>query len=225
MIDLKIVAEGDSEETFCKQVLAPHLFKFDVYATPIKVETSHLRHRPDIKFKGGVTTYKHVKKDILNFLCYDQRETLRVTTFLDYFRLPSDFPGFQLGVGDMTRDEEIDLLERSFREDIQDSRFLPYIQKHEFETLLFVDLKRLVELYPGHASKVDRIVRGAAGVAPENVNGGASTAPSKRILAEFSEHKWNKPRIVPILAEIGLPALRHQCTRFDAWVSKLENLK
>lgn len=224
MINLRIVAEGDSEEAFCKRLLIPHLYSAGVFATVSKVETSHLRRRPDVKFKGGVTTYEHVKRDIRNFLVHDSRPDLRVTTFIDYFHLPSDFPGKATERPNMTKDERIAHLESALGADISDARFLPYIQKHEFETFMFVDMSRLVQLYPGHECKVDRIARGAQGLAPEDVNGGDYSSPSMRIMAEFREHERNKPRIVPILEQIGLPTLRSNCPHFNSWVTALENM-
>ena len=58
---------------------------------------------------------------------------------------------------------------------------------------------------------------------PEGINDGPDTAPSKRILAIMPT--YNKRRDGPDLAAtIGLDAIRSECRRFDAWVSRMESL-
>lgn len=223
MIRLRIVAEGHSEERFCKRMLIPHLANFGVFASVSKIETSSLRNRPDVRFKGGLPNYAHLKKDILNYLCSDSSSELRVTSFVDFFHLPSDFPGINV-MPDSDRDTQIAHLEKSLSDDIGDVRFLPYIQKHEFETFLFVDIQRLRILYPSHLAKIARIAKGAAGMSPEDVNGGDQTSPSNRIMGEIPEHGRNKPKAVSVLEKIGLPNMRSQCPHFNAWVSMLETL-
>lgn len=220
---LRIVAEGHSEERFCKRMLIPHLANFNVFASVSKIETSSSRKRPDIRFKGGLTSYKHLRKDILNYLLCDKSPELRVTSFVDFFHLPLDFPGIKL-VPNSDRDAQIGYLEKSLADDICDVRFVPYVQKHEFETFLFVDIGRLQMLYPSHLAKIARIAKDAAGLQPEDVNGGNLTSPSNRIIAEIPEHRSNKPNAVSVLEKIGLPNIRSRCPRFNAWVSMLETL-
>jgi len=221
---LRIVAEGQSEERFARLVLVPHLAEYGVFVTVTKVETSRMKRRPDIRFKGGVPAYKHIRNDVATMLRIDGGEDFRLTTFIDFFHLPKDFPGLREGASCFSKDQQIDCIEKAFREDIGDDRFMPYVQKHEFEALMFVDLGKLLKLYPQHDSKIMRLERGAKGLAPEDVNGGDTTSPSNRIIAEFPEHEMNKPKIVPLLAEIGLPRLREACPRFDRWIGKLEKL-
>ena len=223
MIRLRIVAEGHSEERFCKRILIPHLANYGVFASVSKIETSSLRNRPDVRFKGGLPNYAHLKRDIMNYLNGDKSSDLRVTSFVDFFHLPPDFPG----IGEMPnsdRDAQIVHLEKSLADDIGDSRFMPYIQKHEFETFLFVDIDRLRMLYPSYLAKIARIARGAAGLSPEDVNGGDCTSPSKRIMNEIPEHGRNKPNAVSVLEKIGLPSIRSVCPRFNKWISALENM-
>lgn len=223
MIRLQIVAEGQAEERFCKHMLIPHLARFQVFANVSMIETSTRHRRPDIHFKGGFVTYEHLRKDIANFLREDSADDFRVTTFVDFFHIPSDVPGYASMPSGNT-DAKIRHLEAAIASDIGDLRFLPYIQKHEFEAFLFVDMGRLVELYPGHAAKVDRIKRAASGVPPEDVNGGDNTSPSNRILTVFPEHKRNKPRVVDVLEGFGLDRICDAGPHFNGWVRQLEGL-
>lgn len=223
MIRLRIVAEGHSEERFCKRILIPYLANFNVFASVSKIETSSSRKRPDIRFKGGLPSYKHLRKDILNYLQCDKSSDLRVTSFVDFFHLPSDFPGI-MTKPNADKDVQIGHLEEALADDIHDARFISYIQKHEFETFLFVDIRCLRKLYPEHLSKIGRIAKEAEGLSPEEVNGGDLTSPSNRIIAEIPEHRSNKPNAVSVLENIGLPTIRCRCPHFDAWVSRLETL-
>mgnify|MGYP002623297454 CR=1 FL=1 len=223
MIRLQIVAEGHAEERFCKRMLIPHLAQFEVFANVSMIETSTRHRRPDIHFKGGFVTYSHLRKDVLRFVRGDSAEDFRVTTFVDFFHIPSDMPGYST-MPSFGADAQIRHLETALAADIGDARFLPYIQKHEFEAFLFVDMARLVELYPGHEAKVDRIKRTANGVPPEDVNGGNDTSPSNRIISEFREYERNKPKSVDVLEGIGLNQIRSACPHFDGWVRQMESL-
>ena len=57
--------------------------------------------------------------------------------------------------------------------------------------------------------------------APEGINDGAATAPSKRLLVHVPG--FRKTLHGPLATgDTGLVKLREQCPRFDAWVSRLE---
>lgn len=223
MIRLQIVAEGDSEERFCKRMLIPHLAGFSVFAYVSMVTTSTMRGRPDVRFKGGLPRYAYLRKDVQNYLCANSSSDFRVTSFVDFFHLPSDFPGIK-SLPDAERDVQVRYLEDALAKDIGDARFIPYIQKHEFEAFLFVDIEKLIALHPSCRAKIARIARAADGIAPEDINGGDTTSPSNRIIKEIPEHRSNKPNAVSVLEEIGLPRLRMACPHFNSWLLGLEKL-
>ena len=57
----------------------------------------------------------------------------------------------------------------------------------------------------------------------EDIDDGRETAPSKRIRAAMP--KFDKAGQGYVVAErIGLPTIRAECPRFDAWVRRLEAL-
>ena len=57
----------------------------------------------------------------------------------------------------------------------------------------------------------------------EDIDDGAHTAPSKRILTLIPE--YSKPVAGPQIArEIGLQAMRRECLHFNNWLTKLEAL-
>lgn len=59
----------------------------------------------------------------------------------------------------------------------------------------------------------------------ELINDGPTTAPSKRIIAEFPDYERSKVAVGTQVAElIGLARIRQKCQHFDGWVAKLERL-
>lgn len=58
---------------------------------------------------------------------------------------------------------------------------------------------------------------------PEHIDDDPRTAPSKRILSKLPG--YDKVSAGPSAAvEIGLAKLRAECTHFNAWIQRLENL-
>lgn len=80
-----IVCEGQTEETFVRDVLAPAFYRRTFEPViPEMVET------PD--HKGGALKYDRVKRHLRNTL--RQSSAPVVTTLFDLYRLDSDFPSF-----------------------------------------------------------------------------------------------------------------------------------
>lgn len=48
-----VLAEGQTEETFLRDVLGPHLLPFEISLNPVIVSTK--RMKSGLKFKGGVS--------------------------------------------------------------------------------------------------------------------------------------------------------------------------
>ena len=128
---LNFVVEGQTEETFVKQVLAPHLANRSIWAAARCVQTGRKRN---IKHRGGVLRYAQARGDITRWMREQSGSGVRFTTMFDLFRLPPDFPGHdEPTLGDAR--ERVNALQQALLEDIDDDRFLPYIQLHGFEAL------------------------------------------------------------------------------------------
>jgi hypothetical protein len=108
---------------------------------------------------------------------------------------------------------------------IGDRRFLPYIQVHEFETFLFVDLEVLAGQAPDivDAKKVAALEEKTKSLAPEAINDSPMSAPSKRIKACAPGFRKNIHGLQAVQS-IGLSRLRTACPRFGAWLTRLEQL-
>ncbi len=60
---------------------------------------------------------------------------------------------------------------------------------------------------------------------PELIDDGQQTAPSKRIIAQFSQYNDLKTTVGTQMAErIGLENIRSKCPHFRAWIDRLEKL-
>ena len=215
------MVEGQTEETFVRDLLAEHLAIRGVYARARCVETS--RTRAWI-YRGGMTTYVRAKRDIQRWLKEDQGSF--VTTMFDLYRLPSDFPNVDIASRLGNPLEKAALIEQGILADIANPRLLPYIQVHEFESLLFCAPEitdRTLGVSPFH-SRLEEIqgVRNAF-PSPEHINDGADTAPSKRILQLYPVYR--KPVFGPLITQrTGVALLRENCRHFDEWVERLEAL-
>ncbi len=123
--------------------------------------------------------------------------------------------------------ERIDFLERKFEEDISDSRFFPYIQLHEFETLVFVDPHQLADEYFNVDDAVENLQKMKEMVKnqnPELINDSPDNSPSKRILKLIPD--YDKANIGPqVVNNIGLNKLRDACEHFNLWITQIEDLE
>jgi len=212
-----ILCEGQTEETFVSRILAPHLQRYDKIAVPKVLVTKKVKSGHE--FQGGITSYAHLRRDLGNLL----RDTAAacITTLLDYYGLPADFPGKNTLRG-RTPYERVACLEQAFAADIDNPRFLPYLMLHEFEALLFVDLQAVIEvlaspLTPRQFGDLRRFC------GPEEINEGEQTHPAARLQQHLRSYR--KPLHGPLAAErIGLSRIRTQCPHFEGWLKRLETL-
>lgn len=213
-----VLVEGQTEETFVRDVLAPHLLAFEVALNPVVAATR--RVKSGRKFRGGVTSYRKLRRDLVRLL--GDTGASGVTTMIDYYGLPRDFPGFtDLPPGDSYR--RVSHLQSALGADVGDPRFFPYLSLHELEALLLVSPQEIEARLSdrGVAEKLTGVVQGMS--SPEQVNDGKQTHPAARITDLIP--RYRKPLDGPVIAKrIGLQAIREECPHFGAWVAALEAL-
>ncbi|MBF0176730.1 MAG: DUF4276 family protein [Magnetococcales bacterium] len=222
MIRLHVTAEGQTEKAFVKAVLAPHLANHKVFADARCVLTSKDK-RAGKKHRGGLISYSKAKDDILRWTREDKDPACRFTTMFDLYALPDGFPGYADAKGLSDPYQRVRTLEHSLTKDIDDSRFLPYIQLHEFETLIFADPKKLDLEYLEHKRPIEKLVDMVGNGNPELINDGRETAPSKRIRKEIPEYDKAGSGVL-VVEKIGVETLRRKCRHFNDWLTGLENL-
>lgn len=215
MTRVHVMVEGQTEETFVRDVLYEHLQRRGVFLNPILLRTS-------AQGKGGVVSYGKVRSQVLRQCLHDANA--KITTMIDLYRLPKDFPRKQACAGGQL-DQTVGCLERAFRDDIGCQNFLPYLSLHEFEGLLFSDLTKFHNWF-GEQAPLQQLSADTSGfLTPEHINDGAKTAPSKRIVAALGDLGYQKTFHGPQIAmDIGLERIRARCPHFCAWVTNLEDL-
>lgn len=214
---LYLFAEGPTELTFADTVLKPHLADLGVYLHP-PVLIAHAKKKGRVH-RGGCRKYLPMKNDILRFLAQEKGGDVFFTTMIDLYAIHAEFPG--LAEAEKLRhipQKRVEALEQAFAKDIGDSRFVPYIQLHEFETYLFSDPTWFGYFYDHHAKQIAALQAIANGHAtPELIDDGPHSAPSKRIIAELPDYEDGKSAVGPQVAElIGLKVIRAKCPHFAA---------
>jgi len=219
-IRLNITAEGQTEERFVKQTLSNHLGTFNISTDVRCVLTSKDKRK---HYRGGLISYDKAKKDIKTWLKDDNNPEVRFTSMFDLYALPADFPGFEDSKKIIDPYEKVEFLESELAKDIDDFRFIPYIQLYEFEALLFTNPKKLKIEYFDYQSSINKLIKIVEKIGnPELINDNPETAPSKRIIKLIPD--YNKVIGATIIGEIGIENLKAGCKHFNDWVLKLEGL-
>ena len=220
MTRVNIVVEGQTEESFVNQVLAPHLWPRELYITPLIIGAPG--------HKGGRTNYTRLKKDVL--LQLKQDRTAYCSTMLDFYGLGKGFPG-DPPPPNVSSIEKVTHLEQAVLQDVittapelrADIRFLPYLQLHEYEALLFSDPTVFAtSIHQPHLAAHLLAIRHQFQT-PEDINDNVETAPSKRVLRLHPSYRKLLDGTLAAQA-VGVAAMRQECRHFNAWVARLESL-
>jgi hypothetical protein len=213
-----IVVEGITEKTFIDECLKPywieHFGLYEVYATQIG--------RPGEK--GGDVRLERVLENVQRHL--KQQPDSYVTTFFDYYgNKLKKLEGYSTCESLSTATQRIACLEQGLYDLVASPRFIPFLQKHEFESLIFSSGKALTSYLTDEACQaIIKIRDDFAG--PENIN--TNNSASHRLAEIFDLYqraKYSKKLYGSILAlEIGLPTILKECPRFAAWVERIGKL-
>ncbi len=196
MLRLAVSVEGETERRFIYKTIAPYLRAKNIYATPIDM--------------GGNVSIERAVSEI-NRLFYDFDA---VTTLYDFY-------GFKKRNG-RTIEEFLHDFKNAISQE-HHRHFIPYIQKYEFETLLFSKPSAITDELnqPAQLHVLDDIVIRAGGA--EKINDSKETSPSHRLKDIFPS--FDKVLHAPIICEkIGIEEIKTACPRFAGWVTALENL-
>jgi hypothetical protein len=223
LIDVIVVGEGQTEETFVRDVLAPELWGREIYLDSRLILTSD-------RAKGGALSRERVLRFLRNTL--RERTDTYVTTLFDLYGLRPDFPGITDAAGQVDPITRCAAIEQKFAEEVvalsacRADRFIAYIQPYEFEALLFSDVSRFAETQSEWArfTAALQAVHDDA-LTPEHINDGQETHPSAR-LKRLLEPSYQKPlHGSGIARRIGVTQIRNECKHFDSWLKRLECLQ
>jgi hypothetical protein len=219
---LNLTVEGETEQNFAMNVLAPYLTSCGVHIC--KPRCTSLGKKKGVTHRGGLDTYQAFKNDIDRWIKQDRGADVRFSTMIDLYALPSSFPRFEESKNISDVKQRILFLENALKLDFNDNRFIPYIQLHEYEALLLADPNALLQWYPRERKAVNTLIEMCKMYkSPEEIN--TLNPPSKRIIQEIRDYKGAKTTAGLVVAKyIGLQKLRANCPHFNDWITGLENL-
>ena len=214
---VRVLVEGQTERAFVETVLKPHFAAFGIYC-----------HAMLFRPKGGVPQYNGAKDRIIRSLKSDAG--LYCTTMVDFYGMPTDWPDRGAANGCQTVVEKAKIVEDALFSDIQiqmgdsfnSKRFIPYVQMHEFEALLFSNPHVLASKLDASLTELFQRIRSDFS-SPEDINDHYETCPSRRIEKVYSGYSKvvDGPQVA---GAIGLEVIRSECPHFDQWLTKLESL-
>jgi hypothetical protein len=217
-----ILTEGSTEYKFVKEILKPYLECKQIYASPT------ILSKPGQK--GGDVKFVRAIKDIGNHL--KQRSDVYVTTFVDYYGLNKDWPGFECAKSTKEPTQIADALNKATQAAILQqygelnpaARFIPFVAVHEYEALLFSSPDILANELKVKEAEILKIMSECG--EPERINDSAQTAPSKRIISLCPKYKSMKTITgVAAAKAIGVEKMREKCPVFNRWLTSIENLR
>ena len=149
-----------------------------------------------------------------------------VSLLVDYYGIKDSysFPGWEESKGIASKEARWKFLCDRMSADIAPElaqRFIPYMQIHEFESLLFSDIDVFKNNFDN--SELDFSVLEEAVQEfpnPEDINTRPTLAPSKRLIKAIPGYE----KIIYgdcLASEIGLKKIREKCPLFNQWFSYL----
>jgi len=212
-----IICEGETEREFCKNILAPYFVTRGIFIQSPLIKRS----------MGGVVRWNILKKEIETYL---YEEGVCVTMLIDYYGLYNKhaFPSWENGEIIADKNKRMDFLEAAMKQDIGAAirhRFLPYLQLHEFEGLLFNNIEVFYEQVPKNEliGKTELIKTFQDYDNPEMINNNKDTSPSNRLKRIIEG--YNKILYGHYFAEaIGLEKIRNKSPRFNNWLKAIEDI-
>lgn len=218
-----VLVEGPTERAIVDHALAPALGGKGVYLYPRVVgKPGH---------KGG-NRFAIVLRELKALIRQEPAST--VTMLFDYYGLPNDWPGLANARGKgpaeipgIIEPAIATALANELGAAFQAHRFIPYIQLHEIESLLFAGPAEMARVFqrPDLEEAFARIVANCGGC--ERINDNPETAPSKRIIGLFPAYKKGSSvnaHAYRIAQRVGLARMRQQCPHFNDWLTRLEQL-
>ncbi|MHA3789229.1 DUF4276 family protein [Flavobacterium hauense] len=221
MRDLYFIVEGETELEFVNKILIPYFNSQGIF--------SHIQGLA-ISMSGGghgFNNIQHFINTVYPVMRYNGEPI--ITTLIDYFRLNSEtkIPGYLESLALALTDDRIFLLEQKLNESVQNKMnyrfFIPYIQKHEMETLLFSSPEN------GFYFESDNIKNAILEIYKdynniEDINGSEHGAPSKRLEAIYKADGKKYVKVIDgieIADNTGIDKILEKCPRFKSWIDSI----
>ncbi|WP_165232773.1 DUF4276 family protein [Aquisphaera insulae] len=225
MARICILVEGETEETFVRELLAGHLITSGFHSASAKLMgNARLRSK-----RGGVKSWMSIRAEIVRHLSSDPG--IFISTMVDYYGRPSDpekgWPG-RSQAPSLPFDQRASSVEKAMfdaiAKEVGDARrFVPFVLMHEFEAVLFSECGLMaIAIGRQDLEASFQAIRDGFG-SPEEINDSPTTHPSRRIAALFPGYQ--KPLHGNLAAlDIGLARIREECPHFRSWLERLESV-
>lgn len=219
MTRVHVICEGQTEEMFVNEVLVEALSPKGIHLYP------SLLGKPG--HKGGHVNFDRLLTDIRARLLGDASSYC--TTFFDFYGIDEDLSTMKSNSASSTGQKSEFFLNELCRRLSSTigvdpmRRFIPYVQMHEYEALLFSAPDAFARgIFRKSLETPFQRVRDSFD-SPEDIDDSVENAPSKRIENLFPAYE--KPLYGSLAAiEIGLEAIRRECRLFDGWLKTMETL-
>lgn len=213
---LIIVCEGQTEQSFCQNVLSPYFQDKGIVVEAPTIKHSH----------GGIVPWETLKRQLVEHL---HEGDAIVTMLIDFYRIKDSyqFPGWEESKTIKNSQDKMNGLFQDMSKDIPEGlrrRFVPYIQLHEFEGLLFSEILAFRNNFLPEECDFDAIQSTIDEFeTPEDINNKPETAPSSRLKAAVAG--YDKVVYGSLLAEeMGLSIIRSRCPLFNSWIERVEEM-
>ena len=211
------IVEGETEEAFVNTILRPYFQSCGLYNP---VQCFKIKHT-----QGGMHKYSYVRNDVLNTI---YEHDVIVTTMFDLYAFPHSFPGYEESKDMSDHLKRVLFLEAKMKEDLECSQnrrfdnYIPYIQLHEFEALLFssaIGFEALFEENEMDYKGIRKVIEDFPN--PEDINDSPETAPSKRMQRLIQG--YNKVTYgISLIEYIGIDTVLMKCPHFRGWIDALK---
>ncbi|MGB3018213.1 MAG: DUF4276 family protein [Ignavibacteria bacterium] len=215
MRGLYVLGEGHTEEQFINDVLRRYFIDRGIIDVRcILMETSPGN-------KGGDVSYKRYRLNAEKLL--SRQSDIIVTSLIDFFKLNTDFPRFDEAKLKFPNDKfrRVEFLDDAISTELNNRRFIPYIQLHEFEGLLFssnIGFEFIPDIPQNNRAQLENAVTEQEN--PELLNDGSTSAPSKRLVRLIPGYE--KALHGPIIADVvTINTMLERCKRFSKWIETL----
>ena len=205
-----IICEGPTEEVFCSNLLSQYLQN---------------SCRIEVRLLGGNCNWQRIK-DMLEKALKQQKNAL-VTTFFDYYGVKTKkFPNWKetVGINKANVRERIEILENGMIEEIDSNlryRFIPYVQLHEFEALLFNNIEVFDDMFEFEQyDRAELLNVFNEFPDPEMIDQGTETSPSHRLIKIIPAYR----KVIQgnaIAEKIGIEQIRQKNKHFNDWIEQL----
>ena len=205
-----IICEGPTEEVFCRNLLSQYLQN---------------SCRIEIRLLGGNCNWQRIK-DMAEKALKQQKNAL-VTTFFDYYGVKTKkFPNWKetVGINKANVRERIEILENGMIEEIDSNlryRFIPYVQLHEFEALLFNNIEVFDDMFEFEQyDRAELLNVFNEFPDPEMIDQGTETSPSHRLIKIIPAYR----KVIQgnaIAEKIGIEQIRQKNKHFNDWIEQL----